>query len=48
MSSLRDIFTKSNLKRFYLLDEEQTEQLWNRNNDKQQQQNQKQSDGATS
>lgn len=36
MSYLRYIFTKSNLKRFYLCDEEQTEQLWNRKNDKQQ------------
>lgn len=39
MSYLRYIFTKSNLKRFYLHDEEQTEQLWKRSNDKQQQQN---------
>lgn len=29
-------FAQSNLKRFYSCDEEQTEQLWSRNNDKQQ------------
>lgn len=46
MSYLRYIFTKSNLKRFYLHDEEQTEQLWNRSNDKQQQ-NQNHLDGTT-
>lgn len=37
MICLRYIFIKSNLKRFYLCDEEQTEQLWNRKNYKQQQ-----------
>lgn len=29
-------FAQSNLKRFYSCDEEQTEQLWSRNNDEQQ------------